>query len=219
MMGSRGEAPAQATAIAGLFEIAELLRNAEKTMPAAIAEMRTAAVEAKTAKDELDKTVAEHGERTAALASRDSALQQMSVALVAREAACQEREAEIARKYQALDVQTTLLADRKRELDRQEGIVKGDQEELKAIRMLHTADHEAKTAAMMAEIDQQRRNSEAATMVMRAAIEAEIHDMRAKAQQEITAAQESLQAREDKLTASAEALHSERARLTEMLKE
>ncbi len=219
MAGSRGDAPAQATALATLFEIAALLRNADKILPESVAALNQSAAEARTAHAELEKASAEHNARAVVLQTRDSALAQAAASVADREKACQDREAETQRQQEAFDVQTTMLAARALDLDRREGKLRDALEAFQAETFLHAANQEAATKAAHAEIDRQRTASAGQIKDNILKAEAEINEMRAKAQADVMAAQEILQKRQAAIAAREEAMRAERARMSALLQD
>jgi hypothetical protein len=219
MMNSRGDPPVQATALAVLLDIGELLRDSEKTLPANIAEFREAAATAKAAQAEFESSRAEHTARIADIEQRTKELQQSITAVKEREAKCDSLVEAVARKRDDLDVQTTMLAARKSELDRQESILNGDREAFKAAMLLHAADLESKTKAAADQVMQLQYASEASIRQQTQKAGEEILAQRAKAEAEYAVAKAELQSMQINLASREDALHKERARLSALLKD
>jgi hypothetical protein len=110
-----------------------------------------------------------------------------------------------------------MLAARKYELDQLQATIAGERAEFESARIRASADQESNAKALVEETDRQRRASKAAIQAERDNAASDIREMRAKAQAEIMAERESLQAREDKLAAREEAFRSERARFSALL--
>lgn len=207
MMGSRGEPSPQVATLAAVLEIADLLRNADKTMPKAVEELRAAAAEAKAARTELDETTTEHLKLAADLEVRRQDLETAQAAVTAHEAACKAHDVEFVRHKAILADQTAALTQRSRELDRQESIIGGDRDALKAATLLHTTEYEAKAKALVEETDRQHAESEAAIHAARNDAATLIRRQRSIADAEIAAQEQALHERELRLAGREKALH------------
>ncbi len=217
MMGSRGESSPQVTALVTLCELLELAKSAD--LPTHIAQLREAEKAARAAVGELDKRTADLDARQKALDERAEVLETREKQTAARETTCAAREEETARQQDSFDVQKAALAALDREVGDRANLVAADQTALDATKLRHAQELEAKATKINAETNRLHRESEAAIQIMRNEAATDIAEMYAKAQAEITAAQETLQAREDKIAAREEELHRERARISALLKE
>jgi gamma-glutamylcysteine synthetase len=119
MMGSRGAVnlPPEAAGLAMLADLVSLLKNCEKILPAAVAELRVAEADANKARAALDALIALHN---AAQAELDNHAQQLTLredGLAKREAAAKAREDETKQLQFRLDGQAKALQQTKTALN------------------------------------------------------------------------------------------------------
>ncbi len=217
MMNYRGEPSPQVTALVTLCELLELAKSAD--LPAHIAQLREAEKAERTASADLDKKSAELNTRHKVLEERADVLEAREIQTAARETACIAREEETARQQASFDEQKAALAAQSVGVQDAVNLLAADRASFDKTKLLSAAELQAKATEINAETNRLHRESEAAIRVMRDKAERDIAEMYAKAQAEITAAQETLHAREDKIAAREEELHRERARISALLKE
>ncbi len=218
MMGSRGDPSPQVAALAVVLEIRDILRDGDKMLPAAVAELRAAEKAARDAWGDVDKANEALAAHRAELVERQRAFSDQQTTFSGQVALHQAKAAEIERQEATFAEQRMALEGRKQELDRRAAAVEGDIAEFEAAKLLHASDHQAKAALLVEETDRQHRESESAIQVLRDNAAADIRQMRARAQQEITAAQETLAARKDALEAREAAFEAERKRFSDLLR-
>lgn len=219
MMGSRGDPSPQTAALATLVEIADLLRNADTTLPARLAEVHEAEAAGRAVWLEVEKGTAAQDARHKVLDVREVILDAKEANLANREAACAAREAETERKQGTFSSQTAALDERKRELDARatsvEKMLEASQQEISA-----TREAIAKwTEKARSDIDQLSSENEAAMQDARDKAAAEIARMRAGAEASIAAARLDLKEREDRVAAREIAIHDLSTELRAALKE
>ncbi len=217
MMNYRGEPSPQVTALVTLCELLELAKSAD--LPAHIAQLREAEKAERTAFDALNKKTVALDARQKTLDDRADVLEAREKQTAVRETTCCAREEETAHQQASFAAQREAIATQRREVGDRADLVAADQTAFEATKLLNARDLEAKAMEINAETNRLHRESETAIQVMRDKCTRDIAGMYAKAQAEITAAQETLQAREDKIAAREEELHRERARISALLKE
>lgn len=211
--------PSQASTVAALYDLFELLQNSSPLLSAAVKDLRSAEEAARGAAADLEKTVEEHTDRGVALAARTIELDHAAGVLADREAACQDREAATARKQASFDGMDAKFAVWAQDLNQRTQALAGDRAALDADRQRHATDQEAKATTLSEEATRLRLEGQAAVMAMQVKAAAEIDQMRATVIADIAAQREQVDRDAAKLSAREEAFHSERNRLSALLKE
>lgn len=212
MMGSRGDVSPQVMALATLIEIAELLRNADKALPADVARMRTV-------HDELKKADAAHDARQAELDKRAADLAEGEANLAEREVAFEAVDAETRSQQATFDRQATALTERGITVEVDERSL-SDAKMAFITKMAHErsmldADRQAQNAAT----ERAWREGETALRVERDRLGTEFANKQSLADAQIEARKAECKRREDAVAASEQAIHARAAQLRQVLGE
>jgi len=153
MMGSNRVVIAQANTLSGVFELVELLKNADSILPEAVAELRTLSKEITAAQENLRKTEQADAGRVAELDRRALEIVASTAMLVTRERDAQAADA-------ANSSRDAELSQRERQLATAQSTIAEDEAALAKQR----SDHERQISEANAALDRRTKDTESAIL-------------------------------------------------------